>query len=436
MKTAILGGGLTGLTLGYLMKQKDQDIEILEKEPECGGLMRTLEYEGFTFDYCGSHIIFSKNKEVLEFMLNLLGKNRVRNRRNTKIIYKGRLVKYPFENGLSDLSKEENFECLNSFIQNLIRKRSGELGKPTNLKEWCSYTFGEAIAQKYLIPYNEKIWKYPLEQISLEWVERVPNPPVEDIIKASLGIPTEGYLHQLYFYYPKVGGIQALTKSLEKKIGNSITTNFEVVKICGKDGAWRISDGKHDKQFGKIISTIPIQLLVKAIEAPAKIKEAANSLNYNSLITVMLGLKRKIKGHISWLYIPDHTILPYRVSFSSNFSPKNAPFGKSALTAEITCKFEDDLWKKKDEAIVGQVLADLRNLNLIKEEDVMFALTRRTRYAYVINDHNCGKNMKLIRNYFTQRKIALVGRFSEFKYLNMDACIKSAMNYIEQNEKK
>lgn len=318
----------------------------------------------------------------------------------------------------------------------MIRKRSGELGKPTNLKEWFSYTFGDAIAQKYLIPYNEKIWRYPLEQISLEWVERVPNPPVEDIIKASLGIYTEGYIHQLYFYYPKLGGIQALTKSLEKKIGNSITTNFEVVKICGKDGAWTISDGKQDKQFGKIISTIPIQLLVKAIDAPAKIKEAANSLNYNSLITVMLGLKRKIKGHISWLYIPDHTILPYRVSFSSNFSPKNAPFGKSALTAEITCKFEDDLWKKKDEAIVDQVTADLHNLNLINEEDVIFALTRRTRYAYVINDHNCGKNMKLLRNYFTQRKIALVGRFSEFKYLNMDACIKSAMNYIEENEKK
>ncbi len=436
MKTAILGGGLTGLTLGYLMKQQNRDIEILEKERECGGLMRTLEHEGFTFDYCGSHIIFSKNKKVLDFMLSLLEQNRIRNRRNTKILYKGRLVKYPFENGLSDLTKEENFECLYSFIQNLIKKERGEVGKPSNLKEWFSYTFGDAIAKKYLIPYNEKIWKCSLEQISLEWVARVPNPPIEDIIKSSLGISTEGYLHQLHFYYPKVGGIQALTKSLEKKIGNSVTTNFEIVRISGADGKWTISDGKCDKQFKKIVSTIPIQNLVKAIDAPTKIKEAANSLKYNSLITVMLGLKRKIKANISWLYIPDRKILPYRASFPSNYSPKNAPFGRSSVMAEITCKIEDKLWKKNDAAIANQVIADLHNLNLIDKKDVSFALTRRAEYAYVINDHNYNVNMKIIRNYFTQKKIDLVGRFSEFRYLNMDACIKSAMNYAEQTGKK
>jgi protoporphyrinogen oxidase len=236
MKTAILGGGLTGLTLGYLMKQQGKDFEILERDQECGGLMKTLEHNGFTFDYCGSHVIFSKDTEVLDFMLNLLGKNKVRNRRNTKILYKGRLVKYPFENGLSDLPKKENFECLYYFIQNMVKKERGELEKPSNLKEWFSYTFGEAIAEKYLMPYNEKIWKYPPEQMGLEWVERVPNPPIEDVIKSSLGISTEGYIHQLHFYYPKVGGIHALIKSLETKIGDSIVTNFEVVKIGGING--------------------------------------------------------------------------------------------------------------------------------------------------------------------------------------------------------
>lgn len=104
--------------------------------------------------------------------------------------------------------------------------------------------------------------------------------------------------------------------------------------------------------------------------------------------------------------------------------------------AEITCKIEDDLWKKRDAAIADQVIADLQSLNLIDEKDVSFALTRRAEYAYVINDHNCNANMQTLRNYFTQKKIALVGRFSVFKYLNMDACIKSAMNYAEQTGKK
>lgn len=432
MKTAILGGGLTGLTLGYLMKQQEIDFEILEKNQECGGLMRTLRHDGFDFDYCGSHVIFSKNTEVLDFMLDLLGQNKVRNRRNTKILYKGRLVKYPFENGLSDLPKEENFECLYCFIQNMIRKERGELGKPNNLKEWFSYTFGEAIAEKYLMPYNEKIWKYPPERMSLDWVERIPSPPMEDVIKSSLGISTEGYIHQLHFYYPKVGGIQALTKSLENKIGDSVVTNFEVAKISGTNGKWIISDGNQERLYEKIISTIPIQSLVKATDAPKKIKEAANDLKYNSLITVMMGLRRKLNKNLSWLYIPDRKILTHRVSFPSNYSQHVAPAGMSSVMAEITCKIEDALWRKKDEEIANHVINDLHHLKIIDKQDVYFALTKRAEYAYVINDLNYNKNIKKIRNYFAKMGIGLAGRFSEFKYLNMDACVKSAMDYFKQ----
>jgi protoporphyrinogen oxidase len=335
---------------------------------------------------------------------------------------------------LSGLPKEENFECLYSFIQNTVRKEKGELGKPNNLKEWFSYTFGEAIAEKYLMPYNEKIWKYPPEQMSLEWVERVPNPPIEDIIKSSLGISTEGYKHQLHFYYPRIGGIQALIKSLETKIGDHIVTNFKVAEISGSNGKWVISNGTQKKSYEKIISTIPIQNLVKATNAPKKIKDAANELKYNSLITVMIGLKGKLKN-LSWLYIPDHKILTHRTSFPSNYSPLVAPEGKSSVMAEITCKIEDTLWRKKDEEIAKRVINDLHHLKVIDKQDVCFALTRRAEYAYVINDLNYNKNIKNIKNiknYFTKREIGLVGRFSQFKYLNMDACVKSAMDYLKQ----
>jgi protoporphyrinogen oxidase len=75
-----------------------------------------------------------------------------------------------------------------------------------------------------------------------------------------------------------VFAVRLVSVRLKKKIGNSVTTNFEVVEISGADGKWTISDGKCDKQFEKIVSTIPIQILMKAIDAPPKIKEAANSL--------------------------------------------------------------------------------------------------------------------------------------------------------------
>ena len=81
--------------------------------------------------------------------------------------------------------------------------------KPKNLEEWCHKNFGRSISEKYLIPYNKKIWKFQLDKIGTEWVERIPKPPTKDVIKSSLGISTEGYKHQLYFYYPKKGGIES-----------------------------------------------------------------------------------------------------------------------------------------------------------------------------------------------------------------------------------
>ncbi len=436
MKVVILGGGLTGLTIGYLLNQRGYDVEILEKENECGGLMRSIQENGFTFDIGGSHIIFSKDKNILNFMISLLNGNYVRRRRNTKILYKGRFVKYPFENSLVDLSKEENFECLFYFIQNLIKREKGELKSPNNLKEWFYYTFGKGITEKYLIPYNEKIWKHPLEKISLEWIKRVPNPPVKDIIKSALGIPTEGYTHQLYFYYPKYGGIQALIKALEFKIQGNIVTNFNVRKIKKEDGKWIVSNGKFEKEYDKIISSIPIQHLTNALdEVPKDVKEATNNLKYNSLITVMIGLDTSKLNNFSWLYIPDKDVLVHRVSFPSNYSPHTTPEGKFSVLAEVTFREGDDIDKMKGAEIIEITIDDLDRLGIIDKSKVCYINVARLKYAYVINDIDYSKNIEIIRKFLQQIKIDLVGRFAEFKYLNMDDCIKRAIVFTRRFEK-
>lgn len=433
-KFAILGGGLTGLTLGYLLSQKGISFDILEKEIECGGLMKSLRERGFTFDYGGSHIIFSKDLEVLDLMTDLLGNNKVKNRRNTKVLYKGRHIKYPFENGLSDLPKEDNFECLYSFIQNLIRKERGEVNSPRNLRDWFYHTFGEGIAEKYLLPYNEKIWKFPTERMSLEWVERIPNPPVEDILRSSLGIETEGYTHQLNFYYPRIGGIQALIGSLQDRIEGNIVAGFEVKIVRREDNKWIVSNGQEKRSYDRIISTIPIHALVDAMESPQdEIRIAAEGLKYNSLISVMIGLDKPSINDLTWLYIPDEDVITHRVSFPSNYSPDVAPGGRSSVLVEITCNIRDRFWRMEDKAVAERVIDDLHKLKIIDRDDVSFSAVRRLKYAYVISDLDYQENISKVKMYMQEVGIDLLGRFSEFKYLNMDDCIRSVLNYLAKD---
>ncbi|MDW8034756.1 MAG: NAD(P)-binding protein, partial [Nitrososphaerota archaeon] len=128
----ILGGGLSGVAYAYFSSRVGYDVTVLEKERVLGGLMRSINEKGFTFDIGGSHIIFSKDVEVLNLMLKLLGENKIRNKRNTAILYKGRLVKYPFENGLSDLPLNENLSCLIHFLFAKIKRNK----KQKNLKEF------------------------------------------------------------------------------------------------------------------------------------------------------------------------------------------------------------------------------------------------------------------------------------------------------------
>lgn len=66
----ILGGGWAGLLSAKLLSEKcpDSYIHILEKSKfeERGGLLRTDEIGGHSFDIGGHHILFSRNLETLD----------------------------------------------------------------------------------------------------------------------------------------------------------------------------------------------------------------------------------------------------------------------------------------------------------------------------------------------------------------------------------
>ena len=429
MTIAIIGAGLTGLTLGSLIA----DYELIEKNSECGGLCRSLVEDGFTFDYGGSHIIFSKDSEVLNFMLEKLGDNIAKHHRNTKILYKGNYVKYPFENGLSDLPLHDNFDCLSGFIEALISNKN----QPGDFKEWLYATFGKGMAEKYLIPYNEKIWKYDTSEMSTVWVDgRVPKPPIEDIIKSSLGIETEGYKHQLNFYYPKEGGINALINSLERESRDKTIKNFDVKSIKRENGRWIVSNGTERRSYDGIIATQPIFDVVRAIKkVPADVCNALHKLKYNSIITIMLGLDVEDLNDLSWLYIPDADCLAHRVAFPSNYSKTVAPEGKSAVLAEITYNNGDSIYRLSDEEIITRTIGELHKKGIIDKNTVCFSRAKRIKYAYVISDLNYERNIGLIKRFLNRMGIYLVGRFAEFGYLNMDNCVRNALDFAKGMQK-
>ena len=86
MRIAVLGGGMSGLSVARILQEKGHECHVFEARDKLGGLCRTKLIDGFVYDFGGGHILHSRNNEILEYILNAVGKDKWNKHvRNTKV---------------------------------------------------------------------------------------------------------------------------------------------------------------------------------------------------------------------------------------------------------------------------------------------------------------------------------------------------------------
>ncbi len=420
-RVGILGGGISGIALAAHL---DEDVDVLEKSARIGGLCATIVEDGFTFDAAGPHIMFSKNKEVLNLMISVLGDNVHQNRRENRIWFKGNLVKYPFENDLAALPKEDNFDCIYGYI---VNPRAGET--PVSLAQWSYATFGAGISEKYFIPYNRKIWNYDPEKIGLEFVSRIPRPPMEDVLKSSIGIPTEGYLHQLFYSYPTEGGFEAIVKAFAQRVRGEIHSSWSVASVARDDDGWRVTSASGEERwYRELVSTLPIHELLRVWpEAPQGTRDSASLLRYNSLVNICIGSSTDPGHSYTALYVPDPEIVFHRLSFPKAFGEKCVPPGGSSIMAEITTNEGDGIWEMSDDALLERAIGDVEKIGFVDRDTIIYKRVVRFLYGYPVYDLDYRRNVTEMRESVAATGLRLLGRFAQFDYINSDVCIERAL---------
>lgn len=418
----ILGGGIAGLSLAYFLGDQ---AEVLEKNARSGGLCRSFEKDGFTFDM-GGHILFSKDEEILNFELSLLSGKLNKLQRRAACWFKDRFVKYPFENGLSELDRDDAYDCLINFISNPQRPQN-------NFEDWLYNTFGSGLTDLYLLPYNKKIWKTEPKEMDCRWVERIPKPPLEDVVKSALGVETEGYVHQLHFYYPKEGGFETLPRTLEENINGRITKEFEIKAIHKSGSSWAVSNGQEERCFNKLVCAMPIFDFLKCLQdVPTEVMNASEKLAFNSLSVVMLGLNRPRKHELVSCFFPQSDIIFHRLVFGDYFGKNYVPDGASSLVCEITSKHGDEIWTMPEAELTARVVDDLEREGFLEKSELATSAVQRAKYAYPVYDLGRSKNLSIIEEYCKELDIELCGRFAQFRYDNSDQVIRSAKSVAER----
>ncbi|MBA2474567.1 MAG: FAD-dependent oxidoreductase [Actinobacteria bacterium] len=422
MRIGILGGGITGVALQNRLRHESLVLEASEKP---GGLCRTYFKDGFGYDI-GGHILFSKHQHVNEFVDELLTDNLNRCKRANQILFGGKYVKYPFENDLASLDPEDTYDCLLGYLRNPF---SGEV---TNLEEWSYSTFGEGISDKYFLPYNAKIWNIAPSELGLDFVERIPKPPMEDVVRSALGIETEGYLHQLYFRYPTRGGAEAMVHALIDD-DSEIVCNSAVTSIRRHGEHWHVSSGGEEHEFDHVVVSFPIHDAIKCFEnVPEEVQNAIDDLRYNSMRVVLVAVDNESLMDKSAVYIPDPSVVMHRVCYMGFFSQELVRPGTSSLIAEITTNPGDGVHELTDEELTARVIADAERIGILKADDVIVTDVHRVPYAYPVYTLSYRRNIAIVRRYFEELGVDLCGRFAEFEYINSDACLNRAMKLADR----
>lgn len=415
----IIGGGITGLSAAY--HQKNKNFILLEKEDAVGGLCRSIKTEnGYTYDYTG-HLLHVKNKYVENFIKKLLSNNLCLKTRNAWIYSSGVSTRYPFQANLYGLPEKIIYEC----IEGLIKAKLTNYRLPITdycFHDWCLKTFGAGISKYFMFPYNKKLWKFDLNELTTGWMGRyIPCPTLQEAVTGAFTDNKKKFGYNSNFYYPKNGGIQTLITAIKNRIPDAkIKTNIKITSI--NTGKHIIKTDSGELQYNKIISTMPLPELIKLItNPPAKVISAASALKWTSVLNINLGINRKDLSDKHWIYFPEKKYTFYRTGFYNSFSKTLCPGKKSSMYIEISYPPNSRTDKNQ---MVQKTLTNLKTAKILKSTDkIISKCILDIPYAYVIYDKKRNSALNIIQKFLRKNSILSIGRYGGWEYSTMEDAI-------------
>lgn len=420
----ILGAGLTGLSTAYHLEKLGLPYSIYERESRVGGLCRSEAADGFTFDYTG-HLLHFRGGYAKILVSGLLRDNLLRKERNSWIYSKGVYSRYPFQSNLHGLPVRAKLECLWGLICAGSRKQEA---RSKNFEEWIHHSFGGGIAKHFMIPYNSKLWRVDLNEITPEWTERfVPRVNLREMLRSTVsGRSSEGG-YNVVFYYPRDGGIEALPAALAAGL-REIRLEREAVAVDWRAKRVEFGDGSHER-YSLLVSTVPLPRLVEIlVGAPSWVCERARLLRWLGVVNVNLGVERPSISDKHWVYVPERGFCFYRVGFPVNFSSNLVPAGRSSVYTEISYLHGVE----NPEDITSVVVDGLREMDVLAARDAVSVVKDLDLpYAYVIYDHNYRESREEILSWLRAEDIYSIGRFGGWRYSTMEDALLEGRKMAE-----
>ena len=312
VRFCILGAGPTGLSFAReLMRNGIDSFIVLETENDSGGLCRSVTVDGSPLDIGGGHFLEVTRKPVLDFLFELMPETEWnRYKRIARIRIRDREIDHPLEANLWQFPIDDQVDFLESIAKAGFVKGIPE---PERFNEWIGWKLGDRIADEYMIPYNDKIWSTPVQEIGTYWLHKLPSVSFRETLKSCLEHQSQGLLSAHgEFYYPKSHGYGEVWRRMGCELGERLRLGCPVTSI---DPNYRIINKSIKSDM--IVNTIPWDTWLKIGAIPQCLHSAANDLKYSSIDVDYHPVHVESPAH--WIYEPSQKVAYHRLLLRHNF---------------------------------------------------------------------------------------------------------------------
>ncbi len=428
----IVGAGISGLALGWLLTKAGKAVTLVERESTVGGLARSFHYDGFTFDI-GPHRFRTEEPEIVDFIRKAAEDRFLNLSENAGVYLFGRYFDWPLStSGLFKLPLSIGLKAL----PDLLLKR--DIGNPESYTEYIISKYGRTLYRHFFKHYTEKFVRIPCEEVHADWAltgidrtvadKRIHAGNLSDLAKGAL-LPRKVNTKS---FYPEKPGIGIFTEALADFItsnGGSILTDTSVEElILGETSVTEAALSNGEK--------LPVDRLVwsgelHSMTALLGLKPAP--LKYLSMVCYNIAVKGSPTTKYQWMYFGDRRLTANRASIPGSFNQSNCPSGFFGVSAEITCYEGDGVWRNP-QALLNAVRTDILSARLARDkQDIQDIWVEKVRNTYPVYDLNYKMNLGRIRREVDRfENVTLLGRNGRFWYNNMDHCIKMALDITKE----
>jgi protoporphyrinogen oxidase len=432
-KIAILGGGITGVTMANeLAKDPQLEVEVIENSHALGGFHRNIEIDGLNYDigaftFHQDHNLFRSFPSIVKLYKSIANNF-------GSVTDKGSLDSYPCT--LNGYTKDNG---LLAFLRTCIEIPFSKLyyWRKNTVPAYVKYYIGgNAYRKTGLKNYIERLYKVSDDDIDLQFahkrlgciqstgslrniiakkIEGKADILTSPVLRSALVRPKEGFtkiyseLHQLLL----AKGVDVSLNREVKSIKKPIKDQKQKFEIEFADSTTKTYDG--------VVSTIPIPVISRLIGKPLQKK-----LESITLLTLFY----RFKGNLNH----DHNVLHNftsegawkKITTFSHYYGKHE--GDDYFSVEITL----DQDASPDVAQQQQQFEEhVRSLGLF-EGELKLRGSKVTPNAYPVYLVDNVDEIIMAKNQLKDWGLFLAGRQGEFDYLNSSDAAGNAVNIANQ----